>query len=132
MLRNDGSNSSWEEQQQQYTADITHENKSWWAPLYVFYYMLGLCLKLLLLFLNIRLLNKYLLKPFDIDNHYVSLHTTNESTDQLVSISFCKNIYILPQHFTNILIVAEYCENHDKTNKGVITLGKIPLYCVVK
>ena len=132
MLRNDGSNSSWEEQQQQYTADITHENKSWWAPLYVFYYMLGLCLKLLLLFLNIRLLNKYLLKPFDIDNHYVSLHTTNESTDQLVSISFCKHIYILPQHFTNILIVAEYCENHDKTNKGVITLGKIPLYCVVK
>ena len=132
MLRNDGSNSSWEEQQQQYTADITHENKSWWAPLYVFYYMLGLCLKLLLLFLNIRLLNKYLLKPFDIDNHYVSLHTTNESTDQLVSISFCKNIYILPQHSTNILIVAEYCENHDKTNKGVITLGKIPLYCVVK
>ena len=132
MLRNDGSNSSWEEQQQQYTADITHENKSWWAPLYVFYYMLGLCLKLLLLFLNIRLLNKYLLKPFDIDNHYVSLHTTNESTDQLVSISFCKNINILPQHFTNILIVAEYCENHDKTNKGVITLGKIPLYCVVK
>ena len=132
MLRNDGSNSSWEEQQQQYTADITHENKSWWAPLYVFYYMLGLCLKLLLLFLNIRLLIKYLLQPFDIDNHYVSLHTTNESTDQLVSISFCKNIHILPQHFTNILIVTEYCENHDKTNKGVITLGKIPLYCVVK
>ena len=128
MLRNDGSNSSWEEQQQQYTADITHENKSWWAPLYVFYYMLGLCLKLLLLFLNIRLLNKYLLKPFDIDNHYVSLNTTNENTDPLVSIY----IYILPQHFTNILIVAEYCENHDKTNKGVITLGKIPLYCVVK
>ena len=82
MLRNDGSNSSWEEQQQQYTADITHEHKSWWAPLYVYYYMLGLCLKLLLLFLNIRLLIKYLLQPFDIDNNYISFHNTDKSTDQ--------------------------------------------------